>query len=404
MPINMIKTKHFAHLLISSVAIIITLCGGSNGKEDKRINANEPAVPSSIMDIIKLYPKNDKYSLEEVILISFGEGYGISSHIGYKCLNHKIPFDANGHKLDDFKDMGFSGFCAVKYKDSIFQKEILFHIAKFEGKFNPKEVLEKLFSNKEFDKQMFSEFTDYKYNANPTRDLMVTCCQSFSKTRIKDSKKEQKPIELDNGRLIGYKVTNQPQDKEYENYYILTDKEGQYLYMVKSTKENDNELIEFISQIGKTQGLLDNDDFYNSFYTIPDHIVSNQKMTAYCLRKADKSDLGREPKTDLDKRIIGKWVTEVFFANSTGHFWDYELFDLNSKKDSKLTYKLLKENVKIKKTERGIYGESGFYTSEFIVFPYDNYFVFSFYDQSVSISEATKRLEMIQLKRGGYKK
>jgi UDP-2-acetamido-3-amino-2,3-dideoxy-glucuronate N-acetyltransferase len=41
--------------------------------------------------------------------------------------------------------------------------------------------------------------------------------------------------------------------------------------MAQSTKEDDKEIIDFLSGIGKGEGLVDFDEFYNTFYTMPDN-------------------------------------------------------------------------------------------------------------------------------------
>ena len=72
-------------------------------------------------------------------------------------------------------------------------------------------------------------------------------------------------------KLNGLKVTIGPVKKVKErSYYLLTDEGHEYIYIAQSTQKSDAEMFEFLSEIGKDAGLVEYDEFYNSFYTIAD--------------------------------------------------------------------------------------------------------------------------------------
>lgn len=417
-----INMRNFINLLISSAVIITTLCSGTSNKnkeievfsknesytkENRRIDTNEPAVPSSITDIIKLYPKSDLYSLEKVFLISFLEDK-VFNETHWMKPDYKVDINI---KLDDFRSFGFSDFSEVKYKDKKSQNEILFNIIRQGRRIDQKESEEFISRNKNY-KQTFTQFTGYKYKANPKRDVMVMLCNLVSKKLIEDSKIPQKllSVELDNGRFIGYKVTGHQQGGQNIEHYLLTDKDGQYIFMFRALGKEDRKLLDLIHEIGKSEGLLHNDDFYNSFYRIPDHTVSNEKMIAYSLRRIDDSDFNKEQvKTESDKRLIGNWTTDVRFANpSTDYYWSYSIMDLRTKEDSQERFSVFRNNERLTITDKTVYGKTGFIASdnmgfENIVFSYENLLIISYDNKNISNSELIKRLENIQLQKGGYK-
>lgn len=374
--------------------------------ETRRIEANKPNVPASILGVVSHYPQNDIFYLKNISLVSLTDK-GISSSEGKHI---DMP---RGITLKKLKGWGFTAFGSVIYKDNLYNDEVTLQVAKF------KEVEPTAMVNPSVAPYLMS-FSAYVPMQHPLRDEAVDVCSTMADLVLKTGKyadKDKKEVEFDNGRLVGYKASFRLKSNEYRAYYFLVDQAGEYVYMLQSTKEDDTELIEFISLSGKSNGLEDYDEFYNSFYTIADELATQDEFIGYYVDRLDYRYARDRNYAKWANRMVGHWSTNVYFYNPVKGVWYYNIYDLLTEKKASHIYKKLYRDEQEKNSQRKIYGETGtaLYRKKLniywelvdelqeISFSHDRYIYAASGASSYSEKNLVERAEKIQFDKGGYK-
>ncbi|MCQ2193423.1 MAG: SPOR domain-containing protein [Paludibacteraceae bacterium] len=362
-------------------------------KESKRIDANKPDVPKDIEAIIKRYPGNDIFYLKNISLVSLTKE-GISSTQGKHV---DMP---RGITLEKLRKKEFTAFGSVIYKDNLYKDEVTLQIAKY----------------KEHVHQCEASFVP---SSNPVRDEVIEICSLFADLVLETGKYEEEQkqeVELDGGDLVGYKASFRQKKNGYRAYYFLTDQWGDYVYMLQSTKQDDSELMQFISDLGNSEGLDNYDEFYNSFYTIADEMMAKDEFVGYYVDRLDYTYAKERGYVKWANRMVGHWYTNVYFNNTNKGVWMYSIFDLLTDEKSSHVYKKLYRNDQAKESERRIYGETGtalykvrlneywdvVKSLEEISFSRGRYIIASTGSYRYSETDLTKRCESLQFQRGGY--
>lgn len=143
------------------------------------------------------------------------------------------------------------------------------------------------------------------------------------------------------------------------SYYIFTDEAGEYVYMAQSAKNKDGDMFEFIGEIGKSEGLVMYDEFYNSFYTISNEMEEKETFLGYYMDKLTWSYAESKGYADWAKKMVGHWESTMYFGNEDKGCWFYSLFDLLSETQGQRIYNTLYRGSLDKNCLRTIYGEQG---------------------------------------------
>ena len=144
----------------------------------------------------------------------------------------------------------------------------------------------------------------------------------------------------------------------------MLDENLQYLIFSQSTDKSEKELIEILSGIGKGKGLLNYDEFYNTFYTLPDKLYDNDRFTAFNLNRLEGSYAKNKGYTRWAKEMVGHWQATGYFYNLQKGTWSYSIFDLLTKEEQNFIYKTLywKEQSKNKQIIT-VYGTQGIHVT-----------------------------------------
>lgn len=366
-------------------------------KEQKRIDANKPDVPEDIASLISQYPKTDIFYLKNVSLLSLTDE-GIQSAEGRHV---DMP---RGVTLKKLKELGCVSFASVIYKDNLYKDEVTLQVVKLKDSpvVNQASVVPLFNLNNEEAAEICSLLADL---------VLAT-------GKYKEELKEEfrHPSQSD---IVGYRVSFRTKEGVLRRYYFLTTQDGGYVYMLQSTKEDDGELMDFLANVGKTDGGLEEfDEFYNSFYTIADQMADLDILIGYYSDRLDYTYAKERGYAKWANRMVGHWYTNFYFYNSGKGVWNYAIFDLLTKNKSHQVYRTFYRSEQSKESEREIYGTVGTalygitinkywdlirYLQE-VSFSYDRYIVAGSGAVDYSEEDLIARVENLQLEKGGYQK
>lgn len=356
--------------------------------ERSRIDANPPAVPQQVNDVIRKFPENNMFYLQNISILTL-TSKSITSSEG-----HKIDMP-RGVSLSYLKNKECSAIAAVIYEDNLYGDRFTLHVVKCKERAKPQtaSLIPTRSEYNEMSIQLCSDIADKILNTGSYKD-------------------ENKDVfEADAySHLSGYKVSFVTKGNR-RVYYIFTDESGDYIYMAQSTKEDDKEIIDFLSGIGKGEGLVDFDEFYNTFYTMPDNPAEDDVFLGYYVDRLTWSYAKEKGYQNWAKRMVGHWQATCYFHNQDKGAWHFSLFDLLTPKAKDNIYNTLYRSKLDKDNKRKIYGVEGAaiyqlgwweYQLTEVNFGYDRYVIALNGTSYYTERDLIRRAELLQLLKGGY--
>ncbi len=359
-------------------------------KERHRIAANPPAVPMAISQIARRYPENVMFNLQKIGLLVLNDK-AIST-----ADNSKLDMP-RGVKLSYLKNKECLAISAVIYEDNLYGDRVTLHVIRCKDANQPQ--VASLFPTP-------SEHNDYALA------LCSDLCDMILNTgNYADEEKDG--FEADAySHLSGYKASFREKGKK-RTYYVFTDEAGEYIYMAQTTKEDETELLDFIAEIGKGNGLDEYDEYYNTFYTIPDNPIDEDTFLGYYVDRLTWSYARSKGYANWAKRMVGHMEVVCYFYNESKGTWYFSLFDLLTDKAERQIYdNLYRKNLE-SNARRTIYGEQGaaIYTLDWwsgyrklveVNLGFDRYVAAISGTTSFSERDLISRLESLQFTQGGY--
>ena len=146
--------------------------------------------------------------------------------------------------------------------------------------------------------------------------------------------------------LVGYKVVIEPRPNYLRTYLVLVDENEEYLLFSQSTDKTDNELTEIVKTVGTGGGLSNYDEFYNTFYTMPENMVDEDIFIGFTIHKLDRRYANSKGNTKWSKECVGHWAAQGYFYNAKKGVWCYGIYDLLTDDKVRFVESLYSENVK----------------------------------------------------------
>ena len=302
-------------------------------KQGHRIAANKPAVPEEVYDGIQKFPTSDMFD---------------SKRTGIVMLNNRAIKEVKKDVLD--LPRGISLYTLSKYGTSFYS--VIFR----DNIFGDNVTLQALKRNDS--RPHIVEASIVPISKTETDTTIEKLADMILKTgNYKIEKKEPVSVKAYT-KLNGLKVTIGPVKKVKErSYYLLTDEGHEYIYIAQSTQKSDAEMFEFLSEIGKDAGLVEYDEFYNSFYTIADD--SEDLFLGFTCEKLDWRYAESKGNQLWARKMVGYWNANLYFYSNSYGAWGYGLFDLLTNRNMKNIYGNLYGAYKEKENARVIYGVKG---------------------------------------------
>ncbi len=359
--------------------------------ERHRIEANQPAVPKEVDDVIGKFPENNMFYLQKISILPLSE-QAIQASKGQTL---DLP---RGISLRYLAKNECKALAAVIYEDNLYGDQVTLHVVRCKD-------------------QMGVQVASIVPLRTEHNEASIALCSDMADMILKTGKydNEQKDIFEANAytHLSGYKVSFDIKDT-HRVYYIFTDESGDYIYMAQSTKDDDKEIVDFLSGIGKGDGLEEFDEFYNTYYTMPDNPIEDDMFLGYYVDRLTWQYAKERGYAKWAKRMVGHWEATAYFYNPYKGIWSYSLFDLLTTSAEVNIYGTLYRNSLKQDNKRSIYGTDGaaiyhydWWTDENYLtevnFGFDRYVVALSGTTSYNERELIRRAELLQFTRGGYK-
>ncbi len=325
-----IKNTVVVNILEKDTFCIVSANDTLQIKEHKRINVSPPQVDSAIYRTIEKYPNSNAFYNDRIQLYLINNK---KSNIKFTQAPLDLPLGIT--KSDIIKEM--KSFSEVKMIDNLSGSSITLQIME-------RNILSSAHASDSLSNKITNKhIEDFAQKIINKRD----CRHQLEKINV--------------GAYIplnGFKLTIfLPKVKRY--YYLLTDTEANYTYFCQSVDYSDQEIMLYLSQIGKSNGLSDYDEFYNTFYLNPSHLQPQDAFVGYSLYRLQWSYAKSKGYAKWSKEMVGHWGSTAYFYNTRKGFWTFGVYDLNSQEKNKYVEGLYVNYLGDNRKTVDVYGLTG---------------------------------------------
>lgn len=377
-----------------------------------RNDTNHPKINTLMQELINQYPSSNMFDLKGVFWVTLNKQTTQLGGRNYYGEYHYYTPNIQDFDLKDYMEFGFSTFGSVTYIDNLCGDETTVQSAKLT---NPNPEIYNRFQTG-IKSQDFSLFKEYQLGENTSSDLIITLSSFIADSVIIKKGNSQhlynkkEAVEIDNGRLIGYKVSSKQTGKEHQTIYLLCDRFTNYLHTITTNKEKESELLSFLSQIGKGNGLDNYDEFRNLFYRLPDRLSDDEELVAHISNKEiisinkNATDIENEESSELRKMTKDDWRSFSIYNHKGEVGYIILLLDLQTVEKGETFYQLFSKKHETHAIERvEVHGEKGCLDTDKLIidFLHGQYYVSAFANKTLlSKDDFIERIERLQLQKG----
>ena len=309
--------------------------------EKKNIITNRPAVNEEVYSVVNKFPESNALLVQKTFV--FNAPKDPDNLSGYSALN-SYQLDLPRGISRNLMLERTTAFSEVIYKDNLYGDQVTIDIGK-------------LRNSDSFIQADVNEDDGYSSSfaiAEEYADLILATGEYLFE--------EKNEIEVESYvTLHGYEVTIEPTHDYFRKYLILVDESNQYLIFSQSTDKSDRQLLAILADLGKGAGLLDYDEFYNTFYTIPENIIDQDQFLGFTIDKLDWQYAVNRGYVKWSKEMVGHWNATGYFLNDKKGVWTYSIFDLLTRENQDYIYGgLYSTETSENKHRVNVYGTDGF--------------------------------------------
>ena len=359
-------------------------------KEQHHIDANPPHVPQEIMQISRMYPDNVMFNIKKIGMLMLSQN-------SIECADMSTLDMPRGVKLSYLKRKECVALSSVIYEDNLYGDHVTLQVIKCKPipRMQAASIIPIPTEQNEYALMLCSDICDMILNTGNYVNEQKDGFEANAYTK-----------------LTGYKVSFEDKG-QLRAYYVFTDEAGEYIYLAQTTKENEQEILDFIAEIGKGEGLVEYDEFYNTFYTMADEPIDNDEFLGYYVDRLTWNYAKNRNYANWAKRMVGHMEVVCYFYNNVKGVWHLSLFDLLTESAENQIYNNLYRNSIDEDAKRTIYGDVGaaiyrynWWTGQFelteVNLGYGRYVVAVSGTSSYSERDLIHRVEALQFCRGGY--
>ena len=383
-----VNTQSFA----DSVSVVVP--GSSIAKvsqEKRRLDANPPAVPQGVMEAVQKFPENNAFYLQRVNVLNFESSEGLKRAGSYSM---DMP---RGISVREVSAVSLN-LVEVQYQDNLYEDNVTLSIAKL--KTTVAGIKETVFDE-------YGVAQPEKY----TESYAVALQFSEEILGSGDYEDEQlEPIEWEAYKpLLGYEVGLTTNSGARRSYFVVVDSDCEYLIMAQSVQKSGEQMQQLLAEVGRGKGLEQYDEFYNSFYLLPDVAVPEDIFLGYTIEKLDWRYAMSKGYSDWSKAMVGHWGVNGYFYNLRKGLWDVGVYDLLTDEAQDNIYgTLYTDAVGTKENQHEVYGVQGHYVGSSwwrreLNFGFARY-VCAIEAHSFELEDYIDRAERMQFVKGGYKR
>lgn len=317
--------------------------------ELEKIVAERPDIPEDVYSLIEKFPKNDFYNVRFVSLHNFPE----------QPIQRKFLTNYYDTKLDLPRGISKNliadnavAFAEVIFEDNLYGDQVTIDLLKLAP-----------------DHQLDLP-TDLPVSAAQLANLPVLprTIGSFLAAKILGTGRylteEVEIIQLNSFiELYGFKVVIEPRQGYLRTYVLLFDENGEFALFSQSTDKTDEEILSYLQDFGKSQGMLAYNEFYNTFFTIPKCLKEGDVFLGYSSSILDDSYAYSKGYANWAKAMVGHPESTAHFYNTIlRKSWSCSAFDLLTldKKDY-IYHDMYSNSNQGDKVAIDVKGQSGFF-------------------------------------------
>ncbi|MFQ5651879.1 MAG: SPOR domain-containing protein [bacterium] len=329
--------EHIAEVVVDSV------------KEEQHIEADRPGVPQKIYDVITKFPKTNMFYVQQMYVLNAPEKdeapkrFAVSRH-----LELDLPRGISRHRLMNLT----VAFAEAVYEDNIYGDRVTLDILKLK----PDHGLD----TPQVTKAGFWPVS----NASETQLAIAGFFADLILNTGEYATEEKTEIEVVSfSRLVGYKTVIEPKPGYFRTYLILVDETGEYAIFCQSTDKTEEDLFKVLKLVGTSRGLLEYDEFYNTFFTLPGELDSSDTFVGFYIDKLDWRYAKQKDYEDWAKECVGHWAAQGLFYSEKKGPWSYGIFDLLTEEKARHEKTLYSAHESKGKARVSVYGTDGFFVS-----------------------------------------
>jgi len=265
---------------------------------EPKVAGNRPAVPEVLWDTMARYPLSNLFNIESMAILATppdpdtGARY-LRTHGDTKL---DLPRGISKKHLRDSCD----SISEVVLRDNLFNDQVTINILKMR-------------LNHEISGGVASHFADLV--------LDTGAYSTEEKLPFKVKAKE---------KLSGYKVVIEPRSNYFRTYIILTDPSEEWVYFSQSTKKSPEEMVTVLKLIGKSDGMLEYPEFYNTFHAVPDRLMPEDIFAGFKLSRIGNNYARSRNNAQWARAVVGHWSAHGLFNHEARGTYSFGVYDLMS--------------------------------------------------------------------------
>jgi len=329
--VNYNELKNFAIANAGDTSII---------REKKKIISKKPDAPQAIYATIEKFPESNNLFINQLSIINLDSNLLKKTLLISGEMGLDLPRGITLSKLA--KEC--TTFSEVRYRDNLYGGNVTLSIMKTKN----------MAGNKS--SASFLNISEPNYYEIP--EIFANYILDTDNYLYENKTQVEIPSFV---KLYGYRVAIKTKKDVLRNYYILIDANLQYLIFSQSTEKTDKEFIKMLMSIGNGDGLNNYDEFFNTFYILPEKNIDGDVFLGFNIDKLDKSYAKNKGYTKWSNEMVGHWTATGYFNNEKNGIWGFTLFDLLTKSKQDYIYGSLYASHKTdNKDETEICGVKGY--------------------------------------------
>ncbi len=316
-------------------------------EEIENINAVRPDLPENIYELIGKFPKSDVLNIENVSLFNLPKGdIPRSAMQNFYDAALDLPRGIGRNNIAQHAE----AFAEVIYKDNLYGDQVTVDVLKLIA---DHQLQEKARAIQQSEK-----------GTGKDAELIAWYFASMILSTGNYNTEEYEPIKvLSYTNLLGYKVTIEPRTGQLRTYMILVDMQGGFVIFSQSTQKTDQEILDYLADFGKSNGVLDYSEFHNTFFTIPRCLEKGDVFLGFHSEVLGNDYAYTRGYVDWSKAMVGHTVSTTDFYNTDFKVvWGCSAFDLLTYSKKEYIYNdMYRNHESAEKTPIKVNTSDGFY-------------------------------------------
>lgn len=324
-------------------------------EEIENMNAIRPDLPENIYELIEKFPKSDILNIEDVGLYNFPkEGVPSSQFSSFYNASLDLPRGISKATVVQKAE----AFAEVIYKDNLYGDQVTVDVLKLSKDHNIQGM----------PRARLTQNGGSGQSHDPDHIAWYFAAMILN-TGTYTTEEYEKIVVQSYTALHGYKVVIEPGGGQLRTYMILVDIVGGFVIFSQSTQKTDLEILEYLSNFGKSKGMLDYSEFHNTFFTIPKCLEAGDVFLGFHSEILGNDYAYNKGYANWAKAMVGHAVSTTDFYNTQLRMaWGCSAFDLltYSKKDY-IYNDMYRSQRSSGKISIKVNDSDGFYISEYYI-------------------------------------